>query len=115
MAPTTRPQNKGKHPGILDLPGSHQDAVIPTKSQSKAKERLEHKAVIRRVAELEAELRTAQQQVRATVHEPPGPSQAKQSRTQPAQAPTSSGDHGNIINCILNVFVLIYPRGQSCC
>ena len=83
MAPTTRPQNKEKHPGIPNLPVTQQPPSKPTAPMSKAKSKLECNAIIRKVSALETKLLTQQRETRAMAHQPPGPSQDKWPRSQP--------------------------------
>jgi len=80
MAPTTRPQNKEKHPGIPDLPVTRQP---PSKPTTKAKSKLECDVIISKVSALETKLLTQQRQTRAMARQPPGPSQDKQPHSQP--------------------------------
>ncbi|KAI5996695.1 hypothetical protein EDD15DRAFT_2194887 [Pisolithus albus] len=82
MPPTTRPQNKTKHPGLPDLPVVAQEATLPpgsgsgAKLQLKAKSRNEHDTITKQVKAVEADLLTQWQQARSTARQPPGPSQA---------------------------------------
>ncbi|KIM65632.1 hypothetical protein SCLCIDRAFT_8140 [Scleroderma citrinum Foug A] len=86
MAPTTRPQNKGKHPGLPDLP--RQTTQSPSKA--KRKSNLEHNTIVKEVTTLEMELRMKQKQTQATARQPPGPTQDKQPRSQSAHGPKLS-------------------------
>ena len=91
MAPTTQPQNKGKHPGLPDLPRQ------TTQSPSKAKRKsnlVEHNTIVKEVTTLETELHTKQKQTRATAHQPPGPTQDKQPRSQSVHEPKLSEQKG---------------------
>ncbi|KAI6107307.1 hypothetical protein EDD16DRAFT_1523351 [Pisolithus croceorrhizus] len=82
MPPTTRLQNKTKHPGLLDLPVVAPAATGPPGSRlqakQKAKSKPEQDSITRQVAALEVDLLTQQQQARASAHQPPGPPQKKQ-------------------------------------
>ncbi|KAI6133914.1 hypothetical protein EV401DRAFT_1883083 [Pisolithus croceorrhizus] len=84
MPPTTRLQNKTKHPGLLDLPVVAPAATGPPGSRlqakQKAKSKPEQDSVTRQVAALEVDLLTQQQQARASARQPPGPPQKKQPR-----------------------------------
>ncbi|KAI6097741.1 hypothetical protein EV401DRAFT_1895435 [Pisolithus croceorrhizus] len=86
MPPTTRLQNKTKHPGLLDLPVVAPAATGPPGSRlqakQKAKSKPEQDSVTRQVAALEVDLLTQQQQARASAHQPPGPPQKKQPHAQ---------------------------------
>ncbi|KAI6102380.1 hypothetical protein EDD16DRAFT_1525614 [Pisolithus croceorrhizus] len=82
MPPTTRQQNKTKHPGLLDLPVVAPAATGPPGSRlqekQKAKSKPEQDSITRQVAALEVDLLTQQQQARASACQPPGPPQKKQ-------------------------------------
>ncbi|KAI6104276.1 hypothetical protein F5141DRAFT_1065084 [Pisolithus sp. B1] len=81
MPPTTSPQNKTKHPGLLDLPVVAPEATGPPGSRLQAKQKAKSKpewdTITRQVAALKVDLLT-QQQARASAHQPPGPPQDKQ-------------------------------------
>ncbi|KAI6020316.1 hypothetical protein BKA83DRAFT_20391 [Pisolithus microcarpus] len=100
MPPTTRPQNKTKHPGLLDLPVVAPEATGPPgsrlRAKQKAKSKPEQDTVTRQVAALEADLLTQQQQARASARQPPRPPQDKQPRAQSTMYRTkvSSGPEG---------------------
>ena len=76
MAPTTRADNKNKHPGYCVSSKPPQTTQSPSKM--KAKSQLEQDTIVNDIAALEAQLHTKQQQLRSMASQPPGPSQGKQ-------------------------------------
>ncbi|KAI5985263.1 hypothetical protein EDD15DRAFT_2374306 [Pisolithus albus] len=107
MPPTTRPQNKTKHPRLPDLPVIAQEATLPpgsgsgAKLQLKAKSRTECDTITKQVKAVEADLLTQWQQARSTARQPPGHSQGKQpwakstmygTRLSSGQEATGKGD-----------------------
>ena len=90
MAPTTQPQNKGKHHGLLDLPQPSTWSPARTKGKSK----LEHNTIVNEVTALEMELCTTQKEIRSTARQPPRPN--KLPHSQSVQRLKSSGQKGTL-------------------
>ena len=89
MAPTTRADNKDKHPGYLVLSKVPQTTQSPSKSR--AKSQLEHETIIKDITVFEGQLYTKKRQSRSMASQPPGPLQEKQSHSQPVHEQCSSG------------------------
>jgi len=90
MAPTTRAENRNKHPGYIDLSKPPRSTQLP----SKAKSQLERDTIVNDIAALKGQLRTKQQLSMKLAYQPPGPSQEKQSRSQSVHRQDSSGQQG---------------------
>jgi hypothetical protein len=89
MAPTTRADNKDKHPGYLVLSKAPQATQSPSKT--KGMSQLEQDNIVKEIAALEDQLRTKQQQSRNLARQPPGPLHEKQMCSKPVHKQASSG------------------------
>ena len=87
MAPTTRADNRNKHPGYLVL----SKAPLTSPPRTQVKSQLERDAIVNDIAALEDQLRTKQQQSRSVASQPPRPSHVKRPHSKLVRDDFSSG------------------------
>ena len=109
MAPTTRADNKNKHPGYCVL--SKAPSYSPSKTQERSQ--LERDNIVKDIEALEAQLRTKQQQSRSMARQPPGPSQVKQLHTDSVGQQHSMAGQGAFTSHTPMDKVLMYRQLQQ--